>query len=329
MSPIGSGGQVRRGILGSPAFVVASVLLVTAACGSGLESPNLKPAESAVLSSSSKLGDAGPQYSYEIFDVPGATKTWVANINDEGVAVGTYIDGDGGYHGFIRKLSGAISTVDVDGAVGTLAWGINDLGAVVGYFNTLDDQHGFLRKPDGTIQTIDFEPFQGFDGTATTGINNRGEIVGGYGPTYNIGFILRDGRFFPSPEPPGVSNPPWIFPNGINDLGVTSGFFQDPAGVDHGYVLRGTRYTIVDFPGSANTGLWSVNDLGQVAADSDSGCGYIFDLTKETFEPLPCVGDVSVVYALNNRGQFVGASFENEAPDVSHGFIATPVRHGE
>jgi probable HAF family extracellular repeat protein len=332
MSFSGSVGVVvRRGILASPAFVVGPLLLLAAACGTSIKSPTPKAPESAALSNSSKHGDAGTQYSFVLFDVPGASKTIVVSLNDEGDAAGTYIDGNGD-HGFIRKHGGAITTFDieVDGGVGTIGYGINNFGEVVGWFNTVDDQHGFLRKPNGSIQTIDFEPFQGFDGTYAAALNNFGEIVGGYGPTYDVGFVLRNGRYTSQPNPPNSSDPPLTFPQGINDLGWTSGYYVDPSGVNHGYVLHGTSYTIVDFPGSSLTQVFSINDLGQAIVGADTGCNFIFDLAKKTFTPLPCVGIGSGVFGINNRGQFSGINFDSVDPDnLWHGFIATPVRSDE
>jgi probable HAF family extracellular repeat protein len=327
MSSFGSVGQVRHSGLASPASVVAPLLLLAAACGSAVENASPKTGDSAALS---KRGDAGMQYSFVLFDVPGATKTFVQSINDEGVAVGTYIDGTGD-HGFIRRPNGAFTTIDIDGGTGTIGYGINNSGDVVGWFNTIDDQHGFLRRPDGSIQTIDFEPFQGFDGTYAAAINNFGEIVGGYGPTYDIGFMLRNGRYTSQPNPPNSSVPPLTFPQGINDLGVTSGYYVGPDNVQHGYVLRGTSYTIVDFPGSSFTNVYSVNDLGQAVVGASVGCGgFVYDLTKRTFDPLPCVGIGSAIFGLNNRGQFAGLNFDSIDPDnVWHGLIATPVRSDE
>jgi hypothetical protein len=317
---------VRRGSLAS---VFVPLLLLVPACGSGVDNSSPKPSESVAVSSNARHGDAGTQYSFVLFDVPGATKTLVISINDEGDAVGTYVDGNGD-HAFIRKHGGTITTIDIDGGTGTIGYGINDFGEVVGWFNTVDDQHGFLRKADGSIQTIDFEPFQGFDGTYAAAINNLGEIVGGYGPTYDIGFVLRNGRYSSQPNPPNSSNPPLTFPQGINDLGWTSGYFVDPSAVNHGHILHGTSYTIVDFPGSSLTQLFSMNNFGQVIAGADTGCNFIFELVKKTFTPLPCVGIGSGVFGLNNRGQFAGFEFDSVDPDnVWHGLIATPVRFDE
>ena len=91
-----------------------------------------------------------------------------------------------------------------------------------------------------------------------------------------------------------------------------------------------TNYTVVDFPGSSLTQLFSMNDLGQVIVGADTGCNFIFELATKTFTPLPCVGIGSGVFGLNNRGQFAGFVFDSVDPDnVWHGLIATPVRSDE
>jgi hypothetical protein len=330
MNAIGRTGR-SEGVGLPRALLVGLALALAAGCGSGAESANSQGAKPDVRSTSSRRADAGTQYTYEVFDVPGATRTVAGSVNDEGVAAGFYFDASG-QHGFIRNRAGAITTFDIPGSVYTIGWGINDFGVLAGWFGTPSgDQHGFLRKPDGTIQVLDFEPFAGLAETYSAAINNLGEVVGGYGPTYDVGFVLRKGRYTSQPNPPGSATPPVTFPYGINDLGLTSGWFIDPAGVEHGYVLRGSSYTILDYPGASFTEVYSVNDLGQAAvnADADSECGFIYEVDTKTFDALPCVGVGSNVYGLNNVGQFSGLTFDAVLPDVWHGYIATPVRPRE
>src|SRR5215469_6023323 len=54
------------------------------------------------------------------------------NLNS-GVIVGYYIDAKNVSHGFIRSRHGKYTTIDVPGAAGTQAFGINDEGKVVGW----------------------------------------------------------------------------------------------------------------------------------------------------------------------------------------------------
>jgi probable HAF family extracellular repeat protein len=336
MSLTGSVGQVRRGILASLAFVVVPLLLLAAACDTGMESPSPKSPESAAFSSSSNHGDAGTQYSFDLFDPPGATRTAVQAINNLGSATGIYFEGGPGNPAlsFVRSPSGTITTFAPKGAVYTVAFGINDFGVIVGYFGSADGhQHGFVRKPNGAIAQFDLPNPPAVDSNLAA-INNFGVLLGGY-DTGDIltGFsvLLRDGQAINLGEAPG-SAPQQTFAVGLNDFDLIAGQFFDVAGNGHGFILRGKTYTVVDVPGATNTQLQGVNDLGQVAvtADAAPGCGFLYDVNAKTFDALPCVGIGSNVYAVNNRGQFAGLNFDSVDPDnVWHGFIATPVRDDE
>ena len=72
-------------------------------------------------------------------------------MNNRGQIVGVYTDAQGGRHGFVLE-EGVYTPLDVPGATfGTLAYGINDRGQIVGYYNegTLEGtihQHGFVRS---------------------------------------------------------------------------------------------------------------------------------------------------------------------------------------
>ena len=50
---------------------------------------------------------------------------------NSGTIVGYYIDADAVAHGFIRSVDGKYTIIDVPGAAGTQAYGINDKGTVV------------------------------------------------------------------------------------------------------------------------------------------------------------------------------------------------------
>jgi hypothetical protein len=346
-------------------LALGPLLLIAAACGSGPENANstgkVTTSASTALSKSSKRPPRGSgpenanstgtvtssastalstsskhttQYSFEFFDVPGATSTEPSSINDLGDVVGDYSDATGVFHGFTRSKGGSITTIDVDGAVETSALGNNDWGDIVGGFvSASGDQFGFMRSARGTTTVIDFEPFPGIAETYVGAINNRREMVGGYGPDFDIGFLLRDGRFTALPDPPGSSVPAFTFPYGINDFGVITGQFLDTNGDSHGYVLRGTHYTQVDFSDGTQSGLSNVNDLGQtpgiyVGADGLLH-GFIFDTTRNISVPFDCpLGYSTVFFGINNRGQLAG-SCRTVANGPRHGVIATPVKSDE
>jgi hypothetical protein len=133
------------------------------------------------------------------FDVPGAGTdgsqgqgTFVASINAEGAATGSYTTGDNVNHGFMRSPDGRIATFDVPGAgtdgsqaQGTYAEAINAEGVVTGQYIDLNDvNHGFVRTPNGRFIYFD-APGAGsdpgsYEGTIPLAINAEGEITGAY-----------------------------------------------------------------------------------------------------------------------------------------------------
>jgi probable HAF family extracellular repeat protein len=79
--------------------------------------------------------------------------------------------------GALSSWAFAQQSIDFPGAVGTLASGINDAGAVVGrYTDSSGTNHGFLWQ-GGSFTTRDVP---GALSTQVIGINNTGDIVGGY-----------------------------------------------------------------------------------------------------------------------------------------------------
>jgi uncharacterized membrane protein len=101
-------------------------------------------------------------------------------------------------HGFIWS-NGTFTTFNVPGdhpVLGTVAFGINDVGAVVGDYVAASDnlRHGFLRSSKGDFKTFDVP---GADITIGEGINNAGTIVGAYIADGTIhGFVSNNGVVF-------------------------------------------------------------------------------------------------------------------------------------
>jgi probable HAF family extracellular repeat protein len=179
-------------------------------------------------------------------DYPGADATGPAGINNSGEITGYHNDGTG-THGFIYS-NGVFSSFDCPGAEGqtnphginnsgvvvgvcngafvytngsfsyiaypdkfdTIAFGINDSGAIAGTYRDSDagNTHGFLYS-GGTYTPLDFpDQIQ----TYALGINNGGAVVG-YANSFtnSEGFVYRNGQFTPlDPSTPleayGISN---------------------------------------------------------------------------------------------------------------------------
>lgn len=250
-------------------------------------------------------------------DVPGAIGTGIESINDLGTAVGWWWSSDGSVHGFIRAPSGAIKTLDDPNAtpgIGpvTLAYGINDLGVVVGYYLTslsggdCCGVHGFQYR-GGTFSNLDVS---GYDDTVVFGVNNLGAITGQtahHNDASWAGFTgstrVPDGAYsaFTAIGDSGGDNG-GTFPSAINDLGTIVGHSNGNAGygifVGWERLRNGQTVTISD-------------PLANTTPDPSwgPGCG--------------CWGG-TVPGGINDFGTVTGIYFDNN--EVGHGFIATPTR---
>jgi hypothetical protein len=126
-------------------------------------------------------------------DVPGAGSgsrqgTMIFCINVDNTVGGTVIDTSEVLHAFLRTADGTIVIFDGKNAStspseGTFVMGLNAKGIAVGtYLDRKNIFHGFERSKTGHIAKID-GPGAGttnnfFPGTFSTGINQRGVIVG-------------------------------------------------------------------------------------------------------------------------------------------------------
>ena len=226
---------------------------------------------------------------------------------------------------------------DVPAAVnGTQPTNINDLGEITGaYFDSNGNQHGFLRKAAGTIVTFDAPnvsyPFSAA-GTTPTGVNNEGDIVGYYSDANGAyhGFVRSErGKFTIIDDPSSTSSPPATFPNAINDWGVIVGNWDDSNFNYHGFVRQvDGSFTTVDAPGDIVTGLYHINDLGEVGGEEADAATLTFhglllhpNGKLVTFEaPNAALGTFGgFTQALNLEGSFAG-EYEDANGGV-HGYV--------
>lgn len=89
--------------------------------------------------------------------------------------MGSYDDSSGVEHGFLKDGE-TYTTIDVPGAMYTVAYGINNRGAIVGYWGNLSGwSEGFVRSSAGTVTVVDFP---GALETQIGNINDHGDICG-------------------------------------------------------------------------------------------------------------------------------------------------------
>jgi uncharacterized membrane protein len=111
-----------------------------------------------------------------------------------------------------------ITTIDVPGALGTAALGINNRGEIVGVYLS-DRPHGFIMDRDGCT-TLDGP---GAAGTQLHGINDQGQIVGIFEDSGGtLHGLLLDGADATIIEAPGAR--PHTTAYDINERGQIVGF---------------------------------------------------------------------------------------------------------
>ena len=130
---------------------------------------------------------------------------------------------------FLRDSNGQYSQIVMSGApTSTIAQGINNSGAIVGFYHPNNGPFAYQGFVDinGTYTTINDPLTVGSYGTIATGINNQGEIVGNFEPV---------------------------------DNGEPQGFLLD--------TLTG-QYTTINIPGSLYTEIFGINDAGEIVGQT-------------------------------------------------------------
>jgi probable HAF family extracellular repeat protein len=229
----------------------------------------------------------------------------------------------------------SFTTIDVPGVTGTLAYGINKAGQIVGnYQNTVGSpNHGFLF--DGsTFTTIDYPGAEvGSEGTWLYGINDSGVIIGGHGPTslgIPYGFVYSGGVFSSvdfSAAPGGALA---TTPYGINNAGQIVGeweaaYYPWPG---LGFLDTGGSYSVVSGP-SGNGCPWGINNAGQIVGGytDASGAGHGFLLSGGSYTTIDFpgsggsspAGNNNNLHGINDSGQMVG-QYLDSAGNL-HGFM--------
>jgi hypothetical protein len=234
---------------------------------------------------------------------------------------------------------------------GTYPTGINNLGAITGYYIDANDvYHGFLRSPVGKLTSFeapgaDTTPGS-FNGTSPGAINDVGAIAGSYGDAngVNHGFLRSpDGKFttFDVPGAGGYGS----FPIGLNIEGAVVGYYTDSDFVFYAF-LRTPDGNFKTFggPGQCDTGtstgcygsgaftinLWGTTVGGYMDSTfAHHGLIRNLDGTLRTFD-VPGAGTGSdqgtgcpgCGTGLNLLGFIAGTYID--ANSVQHGFVRSP-----
>jgi hypothetical protein len=268
----------------------SSTVLAMAALCAGLATSvtaNTPNADSQIISFDAPAAGTAPGQGTGCFGCTFAINQW-------GAIVGTYLDANNVYHGFIRSAQGKYSTIDAPLSCadttpqdynGTFAQGINDVGEVTGMCaDQSGDLHGFVRTPQGVFTV--FDALQPALETWPLSINDEGAVVGFVfdGDSSLFRAFLRDPGgalvVFVGPDscPLGFNETPACYGNEASTvtlLGASVGNFEDSNLVGHGMIRSASgEFMTFDVPG-AGTGLYQgtgcpgcnmgVNHFGMIA----------------------------------------------------------------
>ncbi|MBZ5493707.1 MAG: hypothetical protein LAO76_22540 [Acidobacteriia bacterium] len=260
---------------------------------------------------------------YSNIDLPGAAETDVSSINNAGRLVGSVLDANGVFHGFVTGGNDGVSTFDFPGAAATFPQGLNEHGDIVGtYIDDAGKIHAFLLQ-DGTFSNIDF-PGAVFN--SAIGINNQGEVAGLFLKDHQVfGYILANGTFTlldHSPDTPG--RPKLTQAIGISNRGEVVGSFFDPDTM-RGFKFFQGVFTDFDVPGQGDTfpeGMSNIGDNVGTYTDSDFVIhGYVENSGSFATVEFPGSGS-TIPLGINAPGRIVG--IYTDADGAVHSFLAEP-----
>jgi uncharacterized membrane protein len=161
-----------------------------------------------------------------------------------------------------------------------------------------------LAADSYTLTTIEY-PGEGVWATFTTGINDRGDVVGGYIiPPTRHALLIRQGTFIELPLS-GVG--------GCNDRGDLVGGYTDEEGIAQVYLARGGDYkllTIFNVFGSDYAQPRDVNESGTVVGfwhrlEDDTYQGFVWDKGEISEISIPGATNTYIT-GINARGDMVG-----------------------
>lgn len=290
------------------------------------------PSAAAQAASHQTQTASSPSYTYTLLSFPGSLYTFAEGINLGATTSKIEIVSGAGQGGFDASVSEKKTVTETyqtmnypHGSGPQAVAAVNDLGEIVGDY---DDYNQGYERSGGHFTTIAV-PFAGAAGTFPYGINNSGEVVGGWWDSNIIehGFTLIGGTYT-SFDFPGATETGGF---GINSAGDIVGGYNDASGAAHGFLLSGGTYTSIDFPGAVETDPYGINDAGDIVGmyctatactqNSDGAQGFL--LSSGVFTTIAIPGEPSSYAAgINNNGVVVGTY--TDAAGLNVAFLATP-----
>lgn len=213
-------------------------------------------------------------------------------------------------------------TLSDPGQANTLAFGINNLGEIVGYaYNSAGDVGFTYSAGQFSSQVV-----AGSYSTDIYGVNDAGTLVGSYynqaGTTVNA-LVVSNG----TQQLPGKAQSEYYAMNNSGGI-VGTTYASTPGGIlATGFYQNGPNSSAISYPNAAGTYPHGLNNNGLIVGFYETGADtYGGFLTKLSCQPVTCFTLIglpgaysSFAYGVNDSGLMVGAS-EN-ASGISQGFL--------
>jgi len=264
---------------------------------------------------------ASQTYTYETVNYPGAVATFLNAMNEDGIAVGDYVDSNIRTHGF-TYANNTFNSVDLGSPAegNTYLTSINKLGEVIGNFAQSSGDFlvtSYLIVPGGRVDPLVTSPIGGNEVIAINYAQHTLGITNSL-PGLPQGFLVEKGTTTL------LSYPPAAFNNFSEVVGCTCPNFPTSS---QGFYYFNGQYTKVSYPGQPATFLSGINDLEvMVGSYWVTNQGYsAFIYNAGSFTPFTVPNTVAnMPTGITNSGVIYGWSWGPNNSEPS--FIATPVR---
>jgi uncharacterized membrane protein len=257
---------------------------------------------------------------FTTINAPGGKSTILTDINDNGQTVGFTYTGSivaGLGPSFLRDPAGGIIPIEFPGSIRTVAWGINNLGQIVGDYEDpmRAAAHGFLLKQDG--YTIIDAP-NAIGATTVYDINDEGNLVGTYDLLAHGYHQDSSGVFKNIDHPEAVRYTGEVI--GSNNLSQIVGTYFDADGMIKGFLRDGGVFTPISVRDSQETYPYNINDHGQIVGYSVAGdIAHGFLLFNGDYTPIDRDNaQETLALDIDNSGQIVGQFIDDFG---IHGFL--------
>jgi hypothetical protein len=263
------------------------------------------------------------QYTFVTFTVPGSTYTGTFAIDEKGNVTGDYgAPTTGAQTGFLRTVSGEITTIQYPGATSGGATGMNNYGVIAGSYSAGNVVGGFFYR-NGNYKniTVNGQP------ALVTDINDYGFYVGNFSSSgsYAAFVVSPSGQATILEYPGGYSTLPYS----IKNSGEIIGTYQDIFGNLHTFLYNAYNpsagYKTIAIPGLPAAQIGDFNSSGALVGGYFNGVtvhGFVYQKGKFQIVEPPGANDSSIS-AINNNGLLVGSY--TTPGSMYMAFIATPV----